>query len=280
MTKNKMTPEDIAAFKPAEKIGLVASLSPQGLPHMTLITSIQARNTRQLTLGQFCKGLSKAYIQENPDIAFLVMTLDRKLWRGRAQWTHRRVEGPEYEKYNDIPMFRYNTYFGINTVHYLDLMEIQGPEELPMGKIVRAALRTRWAKGGARTKDQEAALKPFAQKLYNKLDVLKFISYVAEDGIPVIVPAIQCQAADSRRLAFSTCAYTDELSAIPKGKKVAVYALSMKMENVLIRGTFEGVKKYRFMELGTIGIEWVYNSMPPCHGQIYPEIKNQAVFDF
>ena len=268
------------AFEPSEKIGLVACVNPQGLPHVSLITSIMAANSTQVTLGEFCQGLSKEYIQKNPNIAFLVMTLDKKMWRGRATWTHLKKEGPEYEKYNDIPMFRYNTYFGVNTVHYLDLLETSDGEDLPMFDIVRASLFTKIAKSGARTGIRGRVLKPFAERLFNKLDSLKFIAYTGETGFPVLIPVIQCQAADSRRLVFSPAAYKDELSAIPQGAKVAVFGLTMNMEDVLVRGTFQGFKRYRFFRLGAVDIEWVYNSMPPGHGQIYPEIALKPVVNF
>jgi hypothetical protein len=29
-----------------------------------------------------------------------------------------------------------------------------------------------------------------------------------------------------------------------------------------------------------LDIDWVYNSMPPSHGQIYPEVELEAVTDF
>ena len=32
--------------------------------------------------------------------------------------------------------------------------------------------------------------------------------------------------------------------------------------------------------LGTVDIEWVYNSMPPAHGQIYPEVPLEPVIEF
>ena len=73
-TRTSFTAEEIKAFKPAEKVGLVASVSPEGLPHISLITSIMASSPTQLTLGEFCKGMSKQYIQRNPNIAFLIMT--------------------------------------------------------------------------------------------------------------------------------------------------------------------------------------------------------------
>jgi hypothetical protein len=280
MTKTSFSIQDMKAFAPAEKIGLVACVNPEGLPHISLITSIMAPEPDRLTLGQFCKGLSKQYIQQNPNVAFLIMTMDKKMWRGRAKWSHLKNEGPEYERYNEIPMFRYNTYFGINTVHYLDLIETSEGRNLPMPRIVLAALLTKLAKGIVSTGIGERILKPFAEDLFNQLGALKFLAYVQKDGFPAIVPVIQCQAADSRRLAFSPLAYKQELIKIARGAKVAMFALTMKMEDVLIRGTFRGYKRAMGLKLGTIDIEWVYNSMPPAHGQIYPEVALRPVVDF
>ncbi|MBI4830072.1 MAG: hypothetical protein HY801_00650 [Candidatus Lindowbacteria bacterium] len=279
-TKTSFSADEIKAFEPAEKIGLVASVNPQGLPHVSLITSIMAASPMQLTLGEFCKGVSKQYIQQNPNVGFLIMPLNRKLWRGKAKWTHLRKDGPEYEAYNTMPMFRYNAYFGINTVHYLELIETSGGEPLPVPIITRAALVTRFAKGGATTGVKERVLKPFAEDLFNKLDSLKFIAYIGADGFPAIIPVIQCQAADSRRLVFSPKAYGPELREIPKGARVAVFGLTMGMEDVLVRGIFLGFRRHRFFTLGAVDIDWVYNSMPPCHGQIYPEVELKPVENF
>jgi len=40
--RTSFTEQDLKSFEPAEKIGLVASANPDGLPHLTLITSIMA----------------------------------------------------------------------------------------------------------------------------------------------------------------------------------------------------------------------------------------------
>jgi len=278
--KNEFSREEMDAFAPSEKIGLIACLNPDGLVHMALITSIMAPRPGQVTLGQFCTGLSKYYIQTNPDVAFLIMSLDRKLWRGRARWTHKKESGPEFEFYNNQPMFRYNAYFGINTVHYLDLIETYGRENLPMGRIIPAAVMTRIAKGAARSKGRHRILKPFAENLFNQLASLKFLGFIAKDGSPAIVPLIQCQAADNRRLAFSDFAFKDELAAIEPGTQVAVYALNLKMQNVLVRGKFRGFSRRRLFNTGLVDIDWVYNSMPPAHGQIYPEPELRPVSEF
>lgn len=269
----------IAAFRPAEKIGLVASINPDGLPHLTLITSIGACSPGQVTLGEFCKGMSKSHIQKHPAIGFLVMTLDRRMWRGHARWTHLRQEGPEYEAYNALPMFRYNAYFGINTVHYLDLVDFRGPDGLPLPKIIVSSLITKAAKGGAGSRQKERVLTPFGEGLFNRLDALKFIAYIKEDGYPEIIPLLQCQAADSGRLAFSTFAYGDELAKIPDGCIVAVFGMTMKMEDVMVRGVFRRGWT-RGIPTGTVDIGWVYNSMPPGHGQIYPPVPLAPVTKF
>jgi len=279
-TKNEFTEDEIKAFKPEEKIGLVASINPEGLPHISLITSIQAAGPSIVILGEFCKGKSKEYIQKSRNIGFLIMTMDRKLWRGKAKWTHLRKEGPEFEAYNNLPMFRYNAYFGINTVHYLDLVETYGQEGLPLGSIIFSSLLTKIAKGNLKIPGGNRILKPFAEGIFNRLDALKFISWISDDGFPVIIPILQCQAADSRRVVFSSKAYRNELKKIPKGTAVAVFAMTMKMEDVLIRGAFNGFSMSRFTEVGSVDISWVYNSMPPCHGQIYPEIPLNPVIQF
>ena len=278
--KKSFDPQDMKAFEPAEKVGLISTINPEGLVHITLITSMMSPDPEHLALGQFCVGLSKWFMQNNPHVGFLIMSLDRRMWRGKALWTHKKNNGPEFEFFNELPMFRYNAYFGINTVHYLDLVETSHPQSLPMAKIIPAAILTKISKGAVKTKNPNRILKHFAEDLFNKLDTLKFISYIGHDGFPKIIPVIQCQAADSRRLVFSPFAYKNELTDIPADIPVAVYCLNLDMQSVLIRGTFSGYTRNRLIKTGIVDIDWVYNSMPPKHEQIYPEIVLNPVVDF
>jgi hypothetical protein len=209
------------------------------------------------------------------------MTLDRSLWRGKALWTHQTTHGEDYEMFNNKPMFRYNAYFGIHTVHYMDLIETYGRESLPLLQIGLGAILTKAAKSAARQESTTTRiLKPWAEGLFNRLDAIKFLSYVGDDGFPAIIPLIQCQAADSTRLAFSPLAYHEELGALRQGLSVAIFGLTMEMEDVLIRGVFAGFGKHRGVTLGSVDISWVYNPMPPKPGQIYPVQKLRAVVNF
>ena len=278
--KNNFTEADMKVFEPAEKLGIIATVNEEGLPHMTLLTSVMAAKPDQLIVGEFCQGKSKEYMQRNAKIGFAILTLDKKLWRGKAIWTHLKKEGPEYEIYNNQPMFRYNTYFGINTVHYFDLKETTAGSSLPLASVAKSALLTKMAKGSAAKGNSERVLSHFGEKLFNGLDSIKFLSFIGNDGFPVIIPAIQCQAADSSRLAFHPGAFGDELNMLKQGMTISVFCLTMQMEDVLVRGIFNGYSRYRGVKLGTLDIDWVYNSMPPNHGQIYPPVPLKRVVNF
>ncbi len=278
--RNVFSESDRKAFEPSEKIGIIATVTPAGLPHVSLLTSVMAPSPAQLTIGEFCKGLSKEYMRETKKTGFAILTLDKKLWRGKALWTHFKKEGPEYEVYNQQPMFRYNTYFGINTVHYLDLQETSEGASLPLAGIARSAILTRMARGGAAKSAAGRVLTHFGESLLNRLDALKFLSYIAKDGYPAVVPVIQCQAAGDNRLVFHPGAFSADLKELESGMTIAVFGLTMQMEDILVRGIFKGYARCRGIRLGKLDIDWVYNSMPPNHGQIYPPVPLTAVVNF
>ena len=82
------SPEDILSTQPAMKIGLLVTVTPAGLPHVTLISSLMACAPQQLAFGQFTEGFSKQHILNNPKTGFLIMSLDKNIWRGKATFTH------------------------------------------------------------------------------------------------------------------------------------------------------------------------------------------------
>ncbi len=270
---------DMRFFEPTEKIGLIATINPDGLPHLTLITAMQAKTPTEIIWGQFTQGHSKRHVLDHPNTGFLILTMDRKLWRGKARYKHFAKEGDDYRMFNDKPMFRYNSYFGIHTVHYMDLTETYGRENLPLAEIAASSVISAAARFLAIERASERILTPWAQGLFNRLGSLKFIAWIDADGFPVIVPIIQCQAASSRRLVFSPLAYANELAKIPQGAPVAVFCLTTSMEDVLVRGAYRKIGGRHF-GLGDVSIDWVYNSMPPNHGQIFPPVPLEPITDF
>jgi hypothetical protein len=276
----EFSPADIKAMEPMMKVGLLATVNDQGLPHLTLISSLQARTPTQMIWGQFTEGLSKEYIRHNPKAGFLVMTLDRQLWRGKATFTQTSQQGPEFEMYNNTPMFRYNAYFGVHTVYYMDLVEHSGHQTLAMSPIVMAAIRTMLARTLSGKPNARHALNPWTQGLMNKLDNLKFLAYIGPGGYPEIIPVIQAQAADAGHVIFATGAYRRDLEAIPDRATLAIFGMSLAMETVLMRGEFQGIRRFAGFRCGSVLVDWVYNPMPPKPQQIYPPVALEPITVF
>lgn len=274
------SPEDIQETHPEMKIGLLATVTPQGLPHVSMLSSLMACSPGGLSFGQFTEGSSKENILQDPKVGFMIMSLDRNLWRGIADYTHSAKDGPEFDYYNNVPMFRYNAYFGVHTVHYLDLLSHTGKSPLPMNRIIFAAVQSMLARTIGKKRENQAVLNDWTRTFLNKLDNLKFLAYIGRDGYPVIIPAIQAQCLDSQHIIYSTSVYQDELEEIPPGADLCVFGLALTMEDVLLRGKYLGMHRKGGIRVGMVDINFVYNPMPPVPGQIYPPVELRPVKEF
>ena len=272
--------EDIQSTRPELKIGLLATVTPEGLPHVTLLSSLMACGPAQMCFGQFTEGMSKKHILTNPKAGFLIMSLDRNIWRGKASYTNYAKAGPEYDYYNNVPMFRYNAYFGVHTVYYLDLLGQTGQRPLPLNRIILAAVQPMLARRLGRRPGKQPVLNSWTCAFLDKLDNLKFLCYVEADGYPVLIPAIQTQSLDAQHVLFSTSVYADELALLPAGVPLAVFSMALTMEDVLLRGTYLGVRRVGGIRAGLVQVDWVYNPMPPVAGQVYPPVELKPVVAF
>ncbi len=276
----EFSPEDMKAHAAEMKVGLVATVNLQGQPHITLISTLRGYSPTKMVWGQFAEGLSKDNILQNPKTGWLILSLDKFCWRGKALFTHTSNSGPEYDFFNNTPLFRYNSYFGIHRIYYMDLLEQTGKIPLPMGSIISAEIKSIIARTLSPAKSKLLILNNWTKSLIDKLDNLKFLSYIGEDGFPLIIPMIQAQTNGSDRIIFSGGAYGDELVRIPQGASLAFFCMSFAMEDVVVRGTFLGLKRKAGLQCGEMDIEWVYSPMPPVAGQVYPPTELSPVLEF
>lgn len=280
MQRTSLSPNEIAAFEPDVKVGLLATLDPGGRPHISLITSLNAKDEKHLMFGQFTEGMSKDNLRERPKAGFVVMTMDRKLWRGRARWTHADTHGPDYELYNQKPMFRYNAYFGIHTVHHMDLVAVSEKKGLPLGGLVAGLPATALKNLLFRDDSPSGVLNSWSLSHLKSPACLKFFAWVGEDGYPVMVPVVPASTAGRDRLVFAPSVYKADFEGLQPGTEVAVFGVNLQTESVLVRGTFKGFTGYGPGRLGTLDLDWVYNSMPPTPGQIHPPVPLSPVTAF
>jgi hypothetical protein len=265
-------------FESDSKIGLLATVSLEGYPHVSLITSIMAKTKTSIMWGQFSRGLSKTYLAANPKTGFLVVSPDMFWWTGKALHRETVVKGDDYELYNNKPLFRYNSYFGIGAVHYEDLADVSRGEKLPLPKIVCGALAGKCMKTFVPKSAGEPKIPPFGMKLAGGLATLKFVSWIDADGYPRIIPALQGVPVDKSRLLFPLAPYGELLRQIPAGAKAAVFLCTMSLTAMLLQGTWQGIKSYGGSKGAVFDVEKVYNSMLPVGGYIYPSQERKAVF--
>jgi len=272
--QTKMNDATMKAFEGSVKIGLVAVTDESGYPHVSVISTLQGKDPVTMMFGKFVEGSSKDFLVRRPRAGFLIMNPQKEFWYGSMDYDHVKKEGDDFVMYNNQPLYRYNTYFGINTVYYLKLREISEKNTLPMGQIIKNAIFVLLAKSGVGKAEKKVVLKPWAAKFTAKLDTLKFLSFLGSDGYPKIVPIIQGQSAGGNRIVFRNSPYGELLTEIRPGQKVAILAFAMTMEDILLKGTFSGFDK---RGLASVTIEQVYNCMPPVHKLIYPENENPEV---
>ena len=170
---------------------------------------------------------------------------------------------------------------GIHTVHVLQLREACGPQRpSPAARAAAAAgglLAKIWQRAG---KKQPQAMNAWASRLLTRPATLKFAAWVAEDAYPRIVPLLPAISAGRGNLLLATSGFGAELCRLPAETPVAVLGLNLRMESVLVRGTIGPLAGLRGFRGRSLSIDYVYNSMPPKHGQIYPPVPLQALEQF
>jgi hypothetical protein len=269
--------DDILALASDSKLGFLATRDPDGRPHLTLITTLQARTPTELTWGQFCEGRSKDNVRRDPRTAFLVMNLRKQWWRGRATWTRGATEGEDFESYNRKPLFRYNSYFGIHTVHFMDLVAVTPRAGLSMPRIVAGSLLAATVARASGRRRAAPAMNDWSRALIDRLDTLKFVAWIRPDGWPEIAPVIPASTADAARLVLADAAAPGVLDGLAAGADVAVLTMNLAMESVVVAGRFGGFRGVGPLRAGTIDVDRVYNSMPPKHGPIWPQPSLEPV---
>ncbi len=261
------TAEEMGAFEPDAKVGLLGTIDDHERPHITLITTLMTRGPRELMWGQFCEGRSKAHVTARARTGYLVLTNDRAVYRGEALWRRAVTEGTDYVAYNRRPIYRYNSYFGIHTVHYMDLVGKLTPSTVRVPALVAGGLAARVGAAIPGARRRPAPLNDWVRSHLARLDTLKFIAHIGETGFPTLVAGVPAAALGNSAVVFAPLGGDGELFRFSEGQSLALFALNLKMQSVLIQGTFG---HYRRAGLGVIEVDRVYNPMPPLPGYIYP----------
>lgn len=282
--KSELSNKAVKFTQPDVMLKLVSTIDERGWPHITLITSNRAINQDQVTWGAFTEGQSKKNIKRNPKQGIFYMTVEMpfKFLQVKANFTHTSKEGEELEHFNKSELMRYFTYTRVHTAYFNRVIAASQVRKLSLSGFVFGILKDLIGKRGAKTKKEERALNIIGFALFSTPIAVRVISYIdPKDGYPILIPCIPLQAADHNRLVFPLSSLKEDLLRIPKGIKVAVFGMNFNYVNQVVKGTYKGIQRFRFIKFGVIEIEEVYNSSPPLTGLIYPKLEiRKKVEDF
>lgn len=268
--------EEIVKFtQPEIMVKLISTVDPRNWPHITMISSNRAITKYQIVWGEFSKGLSKKYVEQNPKQGLFYMTAEApfNFIQIKADFSHTKTEGEDIEYFNKSDFMRYFTYINIYKVYYNNVVATTPIKNLPPGSIPRKVKKNIRREAGSGL--DEKRLNVIGYKLFTDPIGVRAIAYLDTDGYPIIIPHLQLQAVDYNRLYFPLTALKEDFLQIPVDSKVAVFASNFDMANQVVKGTYTGVKQLEDLEYGLIEIEEIYNSNPPLAGKIYPKIDTR-----
>lgn len=275
-----LSEEDKKKFAVTGKVGLITSIDEDNFPRITLISTIESNGDDELIWGEFCDGISKNNLLKDPKTSFLLLNTEKEWWRGKALQTAVKNTGKEFEKLNNAPLFRYNTYFGIGKAHYMKMLSFSGKQNLDMKAIIKGVLKGKAVKRLVeKSSDKNEKITKLSYDLAKGVSTLKFLSYVDSEGYPLILPVLQATIIDKNgRIIIPLGEDNKELENIEANAKIALYYANMELSSVLFQGIFKGLEKKMKIRYAVIDIEKVYNTMVPIVGYIYPKEDYKLIF--
>lgn len=270
----KLSQEAVEFTYPEIMAKLIATIDPNGDPHITMIASNKAVNPTTVKWGEFTQGTSKKNVLENPKQGILFMTAEMpfKFLQIKVDFDYCSTEAEDAADFNQTDLFRYNVYMRVYKTYFNKVKAASEVRDISLFGIVKGIIRNLFGKRKHKTGKIDNRLPRFGAKLYNGLVFPKFIAYLdPKDGYPIIIPCFQARAIENKRIIFSLSQFKDDLVKIPENSKVAVFVMDFETETMLVKGTYLGINNSR----GVIDIEQVYNSMPPQPGMIYPKLETK-----
>ncbi|WP_457559092.1 hypothetical protein [Candidatus Harpocratesius sp.] len=247
----------------------VASIDTNGYPHLSFITSNKAISPNIVKWGEFTKGMSKTNVLTNPKQGFLYMTAEMpfRFLQIKADLDYISNEGEDAVDFNQMSLFRYNTYMRIYKVYFNKVKSARKCRKISLWGIIKGILSNlNPFRYRGKTGTTEMRVGAVGKRLFSGLIFPKFISYIDNDGYPVIIPCFQARIVENKRIIIPFSQFSNDLHQIPAGAKVSMFAMDFETVTQMIKGTYLGVQK----KMGIVDIEVVYNSMPPKVGEIYP----------
>jgi len=244
----------------------LATVDAEGTPNVVPVTSIDYWDETTLVFAEIMLWKTRKNLEVNNKIFVAVITEQLDVWIFRCKFREWVTAGPMLDKLNEIDLVRYNAYMGIKRVGVMDVVEVVDTRKV--GKLsVLGEYMPVWAAKPFAGNGGENKMPPQVSEKFARMQAVKLISYVDEQGYPAIIPVFSLIPTSPGNLIFARRLYGKDLAKIPAGAKVAACVITFEPISYQVKGTLSADRGGLLGKVGAVKIDQVYSSCPPLCGQ-------------
>ncbi len=252
----------------------LATVGEDGRPNVVLIISITAPTDDHLAFGEFMIWKTKKNLLNNNKVYILAFTQKLKATAGRALFKGFVKTGPEVDYINNMDLFRYNAYTGIRSAGILQPISDFKTFRIPLISNLRGLMVSEVAKR-LYIANRSIEIPEAVREKFDKPIGFKVLSYVEEDGFPLIFPTLAMKLKGDT-LIFPIQSYMKEIKKLPKGTPMAVNILTLEPASYQLKGTFQGYLSTGLTPpIGKIKATEVYSASPPIPGELIAGVRGK-----
>lgn len=267
MQNTKMDARIIEAFAGDRTPKFLATASPDGVPNIAPVISLEAWDETTLIFGELMIWKTKANLLANPKVGVSVLTDDMNCWTVRGVFQGFERTGERFEKISMNDMFRYNAYTGVRNVGVIEVESVRRVKGMAsparLLELGYGALRARGVKF-----ERTGPMPPQVTEKFSRVKAAKHICYVDSDGYPLSLPSVTMFPTGHGALEFGAAEMKDFTGATPAlPLRAAAAIITSDPVAYQIKGTVSSAKSGVGLRLARLDVEDVYSSSPPVPGK-------------
>ncbi|MHA1734787.1 MAG: pyridoxamine 5'-phosphate oxidase family protein [Candidatus Thorarchaeota archaeon] len=229
----------VEALRVFENPKFMATRSREGEPNIALVMTWTVFKDDTLVYGDFMTYKTRQNIEEDHRMSLLVMTMGLDSWHVKTDFEGFHRADEYYEFIAMTPLFRYNQYTNARAAGVAQA--VWASDNFRIGKlsVLTAYLKSkRSRKRVPEISTSEGNMPRNMVERFNRMDTVKVVAFVNDDGYPHAFPALGMVAASQNTLVFNRNEEKKRGCSLSDGQRVAVSLVTMEPQVFQVKGTF------------------------------------------
>lgn len=255
----EQTPGLLAALQGEMTPKFLASRSAAGVPNVVPVVSILPADDQADTLffGNFLLRKTIQNLNEDQRVGILVITQTLQGWVLKGKFLEFQRTGVYVDRQMSSSLLRYNAYTGIRNAGIIRVHSVEAGFRISKWQVARDYLLAKLSGVGS-MRDGGVRMPLPVQREFAKMIAVKVLTWVGEDGYPIVIPALSLQPAGEANL---VCWKSTQFPEPPPDSWIAANILTFEAISYQVKGRWTGSGK-----TGIIRVQEVYAGGPPLPG--------------